>query len=86
MQKKYIFHYDAGHAWLEVPIKDLYRAGVADRISGDSYRLYTNAYLEEDTDANVFLSAAMEKGWEISVEEVSDGDESPIRKYTRYQA
>ena len=85
MQKKYIFHYDAGHAWLEVPIKDLYHAGVEDQISGNSFRLYINAYLEQDCDANVFLGAAKSKGWKIDIEEVDDGDESPIRKYTRYQ-
>jgi hypothetical protein len=51
------FHSDPGHAWLQVPLRTIDALGIAADISDYSYRDRTNAYLEEDCDAWVFIRA-----------------------------
>ena len=76
----YIFHEDAGHGWLEVPVKEVEESGI--EVSGYSYRKGDMAYLEEDLDASLFWNA---KGLTQSdITHVNDGDYSPIREYARY--
>lgn len=82
------FHYDAGHGWLRVKLKDIKTLGIADKISSCSYFKGEWAYLEEDCDADVFLKAYKEYAkahniGEVNVrfDEISDGDDSPIRQY-----
>lgn len=84
------FHYDAGHGWIEVPkawIRDL---GLRTKISSCSYEKGQNVYLEEDCDASTFIKAykevAQSKGIEVKMmwNEISDGDDSPIRRYKSY--
>ena len=53
MAKSYIYFNDPGHGWLRVPLTDL--EPVKTLISGYSYRKGKYAYLEEDSDAFVFL-------------------------------
>lgn len=48
---------DPGHGWLKVPFSALLRAGVADKISAYSYVRGKTVYLEEDCDAEIYLSA-----------------------------
>ena len=81
--KKPVFHYDAGHAWLEVDILDLERLGIAGQISGYSYKRGSRAYLEEDCDAPAYIKAAGLGRADII--DRHDGDYSPIRDYDRYR-
>jgi hypothetical protein len=53
--KKYRFHSDAGHGWLQVKKSDLVAFGIDGQISGFSYQHLDNVYLEEDCDASTFL-------------------------------
>lgn len=70
---------DSGHGWLKVDLADLFRSGVAGKISHCSYVLASKgvAYLEEDCDAGLYLEAI---GWtkedskEPSKENYTDGD------------
>ncbi len=54
---------DPGHAWLAVPVAEIRRLGIAERISGYSYlgsgwHGYDGyALLEEDCDAGVYIDA-----------------------------
>lgn len=81
----YNFHYDAGHGWLEVPVSDLETVGVQDKITAFSYVRGDKAYLEEDCDFTTFFEAYKAKhGMPFKVNEVNDGNDSPIRRYARY--
>ena len=86
-EKKLTFHFDAGHAWLEVDAAELERLGVADKISKYSYRRGGRAYLEEDCDAGVYITAAAKAGQFVDrggIREIDDGDNSYIRGFARY--
>ncbi len=75
MKRNLTFHNDPGHGWLEVPLADISTLGVADDITACSYQDETNAYLEEDLDAAVYLQAARAAGWTIDTEDhYVDGD------------
>ena len=76
------FHYDAGHAWLRVPLW-IFRKYQTE-VSSYSYFSYDAIYLEEDCDVFPFLEKAgiRKQLWEII--EVDDGDLSPIRKLPSY--
>ena len=80
----YPFHEDAGHGWLEVPVKYLWDLGIRDKITSCSYRSedYDTAYLEEDLDAGTFLDTVYGKDYKEQhrhLERVDDGDYSFIR-------
>ena len=55
----YMFFADPGHAWLRVPISALDALDIRHRISRYSYISadLSTAYLEEDSDAPMFLEA-----------------------------
>jgi hypothetical protein len=76
----YKFHEDAGHGWLEVPLAEVIESGI--EVSGYSYKRGGTAYLEEDLDAGLFMDAMGLNNSDI--EEVDDGDYSPIRNYARF--
>lgn len=76
----YKFHEDAGHEWLAVPVAEVEESGI--EVSGYSYRNGDMAYLEGDLDAGLFMTAMDLNNSDI--EEVDDGDYSPIRGYRRY--
>jgi len=54
---KYTIFDDGAHAWIEVDKDELKQLGVANKISGYSYEKGDNAYLEEDCDLAIFVSA-----------------------------
>lgn len=87
--RKYKFHHDAGHGWLEVNYTDLVELNITHKITYYSYRNGDKAYLEEDWDLSTFLSAYEERfGVSITMgnltDTVYDGYDSPIRGYTSY--
>ncbi len=55
--KTFIFHTDPGHGWVEVPLTTIAKLGIAKDISSYSYTDGSNAYLEEDCDAGLFVRA-----------------------------
>jgi len=52
----YNFYEDPGHGWLKVPIKEILKLNIADKITY-SYMLGEYAYLEEDSDLSTFVNA-----------------------------
>jgi hypothetical protein len=56
---KYIFYSDAGHGWLKVPVVELIKLDLCQKITGCSYLSPSGkwAYLEEDCDLTTFLLA-----------------------------
>jgi hypothetical protein len=65
--KTYNFVQDSGHGWVEVPLKDVKQSGVLKDITLYSYKNNKYAYLEEDLDAQTFLSAMESKGYTITL-------------------
>jgi len=54
----YIFYADAGHGWLEVPLKDCKAIGLSlTDFTQYSYREADTLYLEEDCDQTRFMNA-----------------------------
>ncbi len=81
------WHSDAGHGWLEVPIKELKGLGVLGSISHFSYVKGRSAYLEEDQDATIFIRAAKSRGIQLEELPPSVCDyPSPIRSYRGFRA
>lgn len=81
------FYSDPAHGWLKVPIKELERLGIADKITPYSYIRGQYAYLEEDCDAPLYMKACKEVYGEevkIEVEEHTTNGESRIRSYESY--
>ena len=85
-QNKFTFISDAGHGWLEVPIELIKKLGIAKDISDYSYVKDGKVYLEEDSDASIFVEAYKDTYGSIHFIEYDDGDESKIRDYRSYQA
>jgi hypothetical protein len=86
--KTYVWHYDAGHAWLSVTVKELEVLEIDKRISIYSYYKRGIAYLEEDCDASTFITA-LEKYFpddKYKYIEEDDGNDSPIRNYENYES
>jgi hypothetical protein len=80
------YHQDPGHGWIEVPRAEVYRLGVANRISRCSYQQGDRVYLEEDCDAPLFIEAARADGIDVlPIDRHTDSD-SPIRRMARFQA
>ncbi len=76
---------DPGHGWLEVPISELTRLGIAKQISPYSYRVGRMAYLEEDSDAGKYLDALKAAGEpRPKIIEVYQ-EYTPIRDYPSYR-
>lgn len=80
-KKKYKFFHDPGHGWLQVPITEIKKLGLSDRISGYSYIHKGMVYLEEDCDAGKFVRAVGREN--IEIEEIYQED-TPIRDYLHY--
>ena len=79
----YNYIQDPGHGWIEVPMKEITRLGIAKNISECSYAKDGNAYLEEDCDAGVFLEAKKKAHEECEIEGV-EVESTDIREYQRF--
>lgn len=64
----YSFISDPGHGWLQVPMSELEELGIASEVSRSSRRSGTVAYLEEDRDAELFVSAKIRAcpSWDVN--------------------
>jgi len=76
---------DPGHGWGRVPRKRLQRLGIADRISSFSYQNGANAFLEEDCDLGVLITALRERGYEIRFRTHHTNRSSKIRSFDTYR-
>ena len=84
----YVFHNDPAHAWLAVKSSEIARLGIGDKISQFSYQNGSTVYLEEDSDAGVFLrakEAAGEKVTKDQIREVYSNHSHRIRNYESYR-
>jgi hypothetical protein len=79
---KYTFIADPGHAWLAVPLEEIRKLGIADKISACSYMTKEMAYLEEDCDAPVFIKAAGLTRDDLK--EVHLNHQAPCRSFAGY--
>jgi hypothetical protein len=85
--KTYVWHEDAGHAWLSVTKKELIELDIDKRITVYSYVRGGIVYLEEDCDASIFITAYEERFKEkYKYVKEDDGDNSPIRNYHPYES
>ena len=84
-----IYHRDPGHGWIEVPITEVVRLGIADKISNCSFKGHLggpSAYLEEDLDAALFIAACKADGLDVlPIDNYTDHD-SFIRRLPRFNA
>jgi hypothetical protein len=77
---------DPGHGWLEVPVSELVRLGIAKKISRYSYKKGAMAYLEEDSDAGVYLAALAAAGESRPALDEVYQEQTPIRGYASYRS
>ena len=92
--KTYTFFSDPGHGWLRVPITELVKYDVADKITAYSYVSPSKkwVYLEEDLDASTFL-VALAEAHNVEVRELKSfikekncpHNPSRIRTYDNYR-
>jgi hypothetical protein len=83
-KSEYDFFEDPAHGWLKVPKAELERLGIAGKISGFSYMSKDNAYLEEDSDATMFINAKKSIGEEVKIKEHITDNDSPVRRKQGY--
>lgn len=79
------FHEDAGHGWLEVPLKIVMKAKTDVRkLSRYSYcgmkGFEVIFYLEEDCDMPVFIEAARERGMLVRIKTQHHGNHCFVRE------
>ena len=86
---KMVFYSDAGRGWLKVPVAELRKRNLMDKISEYSYRKGDYAYLEEDCDIVELFDSFLSDG--IPVEEIKAAIKSAkpvtnsrIRNYARF--
>ena len=79
MTKKFTWHFDGGHEWLEVKLSELKEVIDISEISRFSYADDTNAYLEGDCDAGKFLRKLESEGHTFEWDEVDHGENAFIR-------
>lgn len=78
---------DPGHAWVAVKVQLLQDLGIADKITRFSYAKGKTAYLEEDQDLHVFVTAYEAKfGQKPTFDEKFTNKSSRIRSYDHYRA
>ena len=78
---------DPGHGWVRFPKKRLAKLGIADQISTYSYQNGENAFLEEDCDLSVLITALKASGYEdIKFKEGWTNRRSKIRNFDYYKA
>jgi len=84
--RKFKFHFDAGHGWLQVHLTDLYDIDLTpEDFTRFSYRNGDWLYLEEDIDAITFIRQweRQHDGFLRIVDHIDDGYNSPIRNFER---
>lgn len=79
---------DPGHGWLIVDMSELEALKIKDEISSYSYHKDGIAYLEEDYDATVYLTAVMEQRGippvDLDSKVIHLNNDAPCRAYSRF--
>jgi hypothetical protein len=87
LSNKYCWESDPAHAWLCVDLGEVFKAGIAHKVSHYSFVDASRglAYLEEDRDAGLFLNAI---GWvdtrQLEIPDNYTDRSSPIRGLPRF--
>lgn len=81
---KFDSYADPGHGWARVPKKLLTKLGIADQVSMYSRQRGEWAYLEEDCDLRLFVTALRATGVTVEFREHNTDKSSRIRNYERY--
>lgn len=82
-------HADPGHRWYAVSSKVIRELDIVNEITRYSYVSNggTIVYLEEDADARLFISAAFDAGYNVTLKYAKESEKrSPIRNYRSYSA
>jgi hypothetical protein len=84
MKTTFTFFNDPGHGWVAVPTSILWALGISHEISHYSYldRRSGTAYLEEDSDALIFVNAYGEEN--LAFNEKYTDDDSFVRDLPSY--
>jgi hypothetical protein len=80
----YNYLQDPGRGWLQVPMTEIRKLGLAQKISDCSFRKGGDAFLEEDCDMSLFIKALRTTGQEFKLNEVHTDDDSPVRSYSSF--
>lgn len=78
---KHQFYTDGGHGWLKVPLTRLKKLGIAEKITGYSYMLTSNAYLEEDCDLSTYVKVLQEKAGLDPEDSTSDENRAWLQSF-----
>ena len=82
--RTYVIYEDAGHAWIKVPVLELFALQIASDITPYSYIYRGHAYLEEDCDLCKFFNAYHAvKGRDPKFRAVYSRS-STVREYPKY--
>lgn len=84
-KKSFVFYSDFGHGWLEVKLEDVTELSLQDKISGFSYTSGDWFYLEEDSDAQLFIKAYEQKYGKIDIQEQYEDGDSFIKGLNHYR-
>jgi hypothetical protein len=85
VKSKYQSYSDPGHGWLRVPVSELERLEIADKITHYSYQKGNNVFLEEDCDVATFLEAKRARNEKVEIQHISSNRQSRIRGYASYR-
>ena len=81
----YTFYSDPGHGWLAVPMNEINKLGIVNKISRYSYLNDGMAYLEEDCDFEVFFNAYVNKhGVSPKWKSITLNNNCAVRRYARF--
>ena len=78
------FYEDPAHGWLKVKKDELVELGIADKISGYSFQKGDWAYLEEDSDATLYMDTIKAKGIQVDIRPHITDNSSGIRRFEGY--
>jgi hypothetical protein len=82
---KLYFYSDPGHGWLSVSRKTLEKYVDLSEISSYSYQRNDRVFLEEDRDAQLFITALRNAGKTIEFVEYNTNRTSKIRNYGHFR-
>lgn len=83
--KTYTFYSDPSHGWLEVSKKELQELSILKNVSEYSYINQDMIYLEEDSDASIFINSyKLKYGMNPKIYEPIQ-DNNNIRNYNRFK-
>jgi predicted RNase H-like nuclease (RuvC/YqgF family) len=82
---KYNYFQDPAHGWIEVPVDELRRLKIANKISPYSYKEGDIAYLEEDCDYSVWAAAKELANEPYELHRVHTDHDSLVRSFGSYR-